>query len=164
MKNKLDNDGLAVILFLVVCVTVIFLERLAWKPTTHESFARMDFQSAFRPVRVHTAHREATTAHTHTWSVDTLARFHRVGDSKNTRKPPNVARVIQRMKNTRTRFTRMFLFIWFGMSWICTVELWKEGCQNETVDWWGALAWWIWLDVISMLSYCFYGNVYEGNV
>jgi hypothetical protein len=28
-KNKLDNDGLAVILFLVVCVTVIFLERLA---------------------------------------------------------------------------------------------------------------------------------------
>ena len=63
-KNKLDNDGLAVILFLVVCVTVIFLERLAWKPTTHESFARMDFQSAFRPVRVHTAHHEATTAHT----------------------------------------------------------------------------------------------------
>jgi len=29
MKSKLDNDGLAVILFLVVCVTVIFLERLA---------------------------------------------------------------------------------------------------------------------------------------
>ena len=29
MKTKLDNDGLAVILFLVVCVTVIFLERLA---------------------------------------------------------------------------------------------------------------------------------------
>jgi len=28
MKNKLDNDGLAVILFLMVCVVVIFMERL----------------------------------------------------------------------------------------------------------------------------------------
>ena len=28
MKNKLDNDGLAVILFLVVSVTLIFVERL----------------------------------------------------------------------------------------------------------------------------------------
>jgi len=28
MKSKLDNDGLAVILFLVVCVVVIFIERL----------------------------------------------------------------------------------------------------------------------------------------
>ena len=28
MKSKLDNDGLAVILFLMVCVVVIFMERL----------------------------------------------------------------------------------------------------------------------------------------
>jgi hypothetical protein len=28
MKSKLDNDGLAVILFLMVCVVVIFIERL----------------------------------------------------------------------------------------------------------------------------------------
>ena len=28
MRNKLDNDGLAVILFLVVSVTLIFVERL----------------------------------------------------------------------------------------------------------------------------------------
>lgn len=28
MKSKLDNDGLAVILFLMVCVMVIFMERL----------------------------------------------------------------------------------------------------------------------------------------
>jgi hypothetical protein len=30
MKNPLDNDGLAVILFLVVTVTLVFLERLQW--------------------------------------------------------------------------------------------------------------------------------------
>jgi len=28
MKSKLDNDGLAVMLFLMVCVIVIFMERL----------------------------------------------------------------------------------------------------------------------------------------
>jgi len=28
MKSKLDNDGLAVMLFLIVCVMVIFMERL----------------------------------------------------------------------------------------------------------------------------------------
>lgn len=28
MKSKLDNDGLAVMLFLIVCVMVIFIERL----------------------------------------------------------------------------------------------------------------------------------------
>jgi len=28
MKSKLDNDGLAVILFVMVCVVVIFVERL----------------------------------------------------------------------------------------------------------------------------------------
>jgi len=28
MKNRLDTDGLAVILFLMVCVVVIFIERL----------------------------------------------------------------------------------------------------------------------------------------
>jgi len=29
MKNPLDNDGLAVIMFLVVTVTLVFLERLS---------------------------------------------------------------------------------------------------------------------------------------
>jgi len=28
MKSKLNNDGLAVMLFLMVCVVVIFIERL----------------------------------------------------------------------------------------------------------------------------------------
>jgi hypothetical protein len=28
MKSKLNNDGLAVMLFLMVCVMVIFIERL----------------------------------------------------------------------------------------------------------------------------------------
>jgi len=29
MKNRLDNDGLAVMMFLVVTVTLVFLERLS---------------------------------------------------------------------------------------------------------------------------------------
>ena len=29
MKNRLDNDGLAVMMFLVITVTLVFLERLS---------------------------------------------------------------------------------------------------------------------------------------